>query len=107
MAIPGDRATLREIAQLEGSSILPPAPERPYQVDQVTGGRMAARPPRLDASYPNPPNAYAPYGLTSPALDAVFQGTPGVNIGLPDYGTVRPGISARNRMMFNTGLLGR
>ena len=107
MAIPGDRATLREIAQLEGSSILPPAIERPYQVDQVTGGRMAARPPRLDASYPNPPNAYAPNNLTSLALNPAFQGNSNVNVGQYDLYSPRVQDSARNRMMFNTGLLGR
>jgi hypothetical protein len=53
------------------------------------------------------PNAYAPFAPENPAMDAVFQGTPGVNVGQSDLGTLRPGISARNRTMFNTGLLGR
>lgn len=41
----------------------------------------------------NPPNVFAPFAPSSPAMDAVFQGTPGVNVGLSDIGTTLPHVS--------------
>lgn len=39
------------------------------------------------------PNAFAPFAPDNPAMDATFQGAPGVSVGRSDIGTIRPHVS--------------